>query len=115
MKMAGSEELVSALRKALDGEYCLSGNAGAVMLKKFLGNHSDGGSSISILSDRELEVYEMIGRGRTTRQIADALHLSSKTIDTHRMHIKEKLNIQSVTELVQHAVRHVEKDCSTVV
>jgi DNA-binding CsgD family transcriptional regulator len=56
------------------------------------------------LSDRELEVFTLIGQGCTTRQIAEKLHLSIKTVETHRAHIKEKLNLKNSTELVQHAI-----------
>jgi len=57
------------------------------------------------LSDRELEVFNLIGQGHGTRQIAEELHLSIKTIESHRAHIKEKLNLKSGTELVQQAIQ----------
>jgi DNA-binding CsgD family transcriptional regulator len=60
------------------------------------------GSPLEILSDRELEVFNMIGQGKGTRQIAEDLHLSIKTVESHRAHIKEKLNLSNATELVQH-------------
>jgi len=111
MKSSSSDEVVSALRKVLKGEYHLSGGAGGAMLRKFLGNRPKAAESpVSALSDRELEVFEMTGRGKTTRQIAEALHLSIKTIDAHKMHIKEKLKLSSATELIQHAVRYVETE-----
>jgi len=111
MKKSSSDEVIAALRKVLNGEFYLSGQTGSALLKKFLGGaHTQSLSPVSVLSDRELEVFEMIGRGKTTRELADALHLSTKTIDAHRMHIKEKLNIHSVTELIQHAVRYVENE-----
>jgi len=111
MKKSSSDEVILALRKVLNGEFYLSGKTGATMLKKFLGNQGARTESpVSMLSDRELEVFEMIGRGKTTRELADALHLSTKTIDAHRMHIKEKLSLHSATELIQHAVRYVETE-----
>jgi len=61
-------------------------------------------SSVSDLSDRELEVFRLIGEGQGTRQIADALHLSVKTVESYQAHIKEKLSLRSARELVQHAV-----------
>lgn len=63
------------------------------------------GSLMERLSDRELEVFGLIGQGRGTRQIAEQLHLSVKTIESHRAHIKEKLNLKNATELVHHAIQ----------
>ena len=57
------------------------------------------------LSDRELEIFGLIGQGRGTRQIAEQLHLSIKTVESHRAHIKEKLNLENANELVHHAIR----------
>jgi DNA-binding NarL/FixJ family response regulator len=63
------------------------------------------GSPIERLSDRELSVFRLIGQGLGTRQIAEQLHLSVKTIESHRAHIMEKLNLKSATELVQYAIQ----------
>jgi DNA-binding CsgD family transcriptional regulator len=65
-------------------------------------------SPIEKLTDREFEVFQLIGQGHSTRDIAKRLHLSSKTVDVHRGHIKEKLELKDVTALVRHAVRWVE-------
>ncbi len=109
MKRADSDEIITALRKGLAGELHVSGRVNSALLQRFFGRQQPkNGSQISMLSDRELEVFELIGRGKTTREIADVLHLSTKTIDCHRMHIKEKLAIQTTPELVQRAVHHVE-------
>jgi DNA-binding CsgD family transcriptional regulator len=62
-------------------------------------------SSLDRLSDRELEVFGLIGQGKGTRQIAQHLHLSVKTIESHRAHIKEKLNLKDANELVHTAIR----------
>jgi len=111
MKRASSEEIIAALRKALEGELQISGSVNAALLQKYFGSlHPGNGSPVSALSDRELEVFELIGHGKTTREIAGVLHLSPKTVDCHRMHIKEKLAIQSTPELVQRAVHHVENE-----
>jgi len=66
-------------------------------------------SAIERLSDRELEVFRLIGQGHGTRQIAEELHLSVKTIETYRAHIKEKLGLNNATELVRQAVQWVEQ------
>jgi DNA-binding NarL/FixJ family response regulator len=109
MKKADSEEIITALRKALRGEIHTSGALGGALLQRFLGKRlPKTGSPVSRLSDRELEVFEMIGHGRTSREIASALNLSIKTVDTHRMHAKDKLGLRTAVELVQHAVHHVE-------
>ncbi len=108
MKRADGAEIILALRKALKGELHVSGRINGALLQRFLGaNHSKNGSPVSALSDRELEVYEWIGHGKTTNEIASALGMSVKTVDSHRMHIKEKLQIKTAPELVRHAVHHV--------
>ena len=70
------------------------------------------GSPLEDLSDRELEVFNLIGQGHGTRQIAEELHLSIKTIESHRAHIKEKLNLKNATELVQHAIQRAARERS---
>jgi DNA-binding NarL/FixJ family response regulator len=108
MKGAKSGEIMAALRKALRGEIYTSAKVGMALLQKSLGNQpTQSVSLVSVLSDRELEVFELIGKGKTTREIAGVLNLSIKTVDSHRMHIKEKLGITTATELVRHAVHHV--------
>lgn len=62
-------------------------------------------SPLESLSDRELEVFQLIGQGKTMKQIADELHLSPKTIEVHRSHIREKLGVTSAAELVAYAAR----------
>jgi DNA-binding NarL/FixJ family response regulator len=62
-------------------------------------------TEISELTDRELEVFRLIGEGHGTRQIAEALHLSVKTVESYQAHIKDKLSLRSARELVQHAVQ----------
>jgi len=69
------------------------------------GSNASAHSSISDLTDRELEVFRLIGEGQGTRQIAEALHLSVKTVESYQAHIKEKLSLRSARELVQHAVQ----------
>jgi DNA-binding NarL/FixJ family response regulator len=67
-------------------------------------------SPLEVLSDRELEVFELTGRGAGTRDIAERLHLSVKTVESYRSRIKKKLNLDSATELMQHAVQWVESE-----
>jgi len=75
------------------------------MIGQFVGGAmNDPTDSIHSLTDRELEVFEMIGQGLPTREIAERLHLSPKTVDSHREHIKEKLQIDNATDLLKHAI-----------
>jgi len=89
----------------------LSERLGARMLTTLVGGRTSlTGSPIEALSDRELEVFTLIGHGHGTRPIAEKLHLSVKTIESHRAHIKEKLNLQNATELVHHAIQWVQSE-----
>jgi DNA-binding CsgD family transcriptional regulator len=79
------------------------------ILEGMTGRKPRGSSSpIEQLTDREFEVFQLIGQGKSTREIAAQLSLSTKTVDVHRSHIKEKLNLGDVTALVRHAVRWME-------
>src|SRR6266568_4122610 len=79
-------------------------------LESFSGRRSAGAdkSPVENLTDREFEVFQLIGQGKGTRQIAEKLHLSVKTVEVHRVNIKTKLKLQSATELIRFAVRWVE-------
>jgi DNA-binding NarL/FixJ family response regulator len=92
----------------LKGEVVLSDKMQARLLHQLVnGRLKQGSSPIDTLSDRELEVFRMIGEGRSTRQIAEELHLSVRTVEAYREYIKEKLNLKNATELVQHAFQLV--------
>jgi DNA-binding NarL/FixJ family response regulator len=105
MKHSPTEEVLAAIRQVLRGERYLSEKMRARMLDKLsTGAIPQNGSEIECLSDRELEVFQLIGSGRKTRQIAEQLKLSVKTVETYRAHIKEKLKLQDGAELVRYAV-----------
>jgi DNA-binding NarL/FixJ family response regulator len=111
MKQEGSEKVLVALRKVLRGEVYLSENMGNRVLHTLVGGHAPAGTSpVEELSDRELEIFSLIGQGHGTRPIAEKLHLSIKTVESHRAHIKEKLNLQTATELVHHAIQWVQTE-----
>ncbi|HEV7924703.1 MAG TPA: response regulator transcription factor [Verrucomicrobiae bacterium] len=111
MKQEGPEKVLIALRKVLRGEVYLSEHLGNRMLHTLVNGHAPLPSSpVEELSDRELEVFSLIGQGHGTRPIAEKLHLSIKTIESHRAHIKEKLNLQNATELVHHAIQWVQSE-----
>jgi DNA-binding NarL/FixJ family response regulator len=106
MKAEATENVVTAIRKVLDGQIYVSDRMAAKMMRRLVGGGPDvGASAIDRLSDRELEVFRLIGQGYGSRQIAERLHLSIKTIETYRAHIKEKLNLADAAELLQYAIQ----------
>jgi len=105
MKQVATEYVMAAIRHVLRGGVYLSERMRNQLLFNVVGRLSAAGASdLDRLSDRELEVFQLIGEGRTTAQIGASLHLSVSTVETYRAHIKEKLRLQNATELVQHAV-----------
>jgi DNA-binding NarL/FixJ family response regulator len=108
MKAEATENVITAIRKILSGEIYLSDKMSARMMRKLVGRATEISTSpIELLSDRELEVFNLIGKGYGTRQISERLHLSIKTIETYRAHIKDKLNLADAAELLRYAVQWV--------
>jgi DNA-binding NarL/FixJ family response regulator len=105
MKQAGPEKIIAAIRRVLAGSVCVSDAMSARILDSLSG--SAVASSVSSLSDREFEIFDLIGRGLEGQEIAAALHLSIKTVDTHRASIRRKLGLKSGTELIHRAVQWV--------
>lgn len=109
MKEAAAEKVIVALRRILGGQVYLSDAMSSRILMGFVGGKpADDGLPVKQLSDRELEVFEMIGQGIGTRQIAEKLHLSVKTIESHRANIKTKLKLNNAAELLQQAIMWVQ-------
>lgn len=109
MKEAGGENLLAAIRQVFRGEAYVSPKMSARIVEDFSSPRPRGSTSpIAKLTDREFDVFQLIGEGKSTREVAAQLHLSPKTVDVHRSHIKEKLGLKDVTALVRHAVRWVE-------
>ena len=109
MKRAGGETVLQAIRQVLSGKVYVSERMSAQILDDFAGIHSARHRSpIEMLTDREFEVFKLIGEGCITREVADRLHISPKTVDVYRQNLKEKLKLPSATSLIQHAVRWVE-------
>lgn len=105
MKQEATEKVLVALRRILSGEIYVSEKIANNMLQHYIrGAHPSEHSAVADLTDRELEVFRLIGEGHGTRQIAETLHLSVKTVESYQAHIKEKLSLRSARELVQHAV-----------
>jgi len=107
-KQEVSRNIVRAIREVLRGKMYLSQRATERMVQLAVGSKSHlGKSPVERLTDREIEVFQMIGEGLTTRQIAGKLGLSPKTVDAHRERIKQRLELKNVTELTKHAVQWV--------
>src|SRR5271169_1769336 len=105
MKQEATEKVLVAIRRILQGDVYLSDRLTRTMLQQFVRGTAPAKSSPLVnLTDRELEVFRLIGEGHGTRQIADELHLSVKTIESYQAHIKEKLALRNARELVQHAI-----------
>lgn len=108
-KENAGEKVLDAIRKVLAGEMFISEQVAARMLSKFVDGRPDqGGSPADVLSDRELEVFELLGMGLSTHDVARRLHLSVKTIGSHRENIKRKLKLDDASELLQHAINWVQ-------
>ena len=106
MKEAATEKVLDAIRRVLQGEVYLSPQMEKRSMRQFVGRRAASkGTPLEHLSKRELEVFDLIGQGQRTRQIAEALHVSVKTVESHRQHIKEKLGLSDGHELVQHAIQ----------
>lgn len=106
MKQEGGEKFLLAIRQVLAGRVFVSEKMSARILENFSSGQAENPSSpVRCLSDREFEVFQLIGQGIGTRDIAGRLRLSVKTVEVHRASIKEKLNLATATELVHYAVR----------
>ncbi len=105
MKQAAGDQLIAALRRVLGGGIYVSEQVGASMIERFaVSGRKHSMDPIERLSNREVQVLNLIGRGKTTREIAQDLNLSIKTIESHRQRIKKKLSLETSPRLVQFAV-----------
>ena len=109
MKQEGGRKLMLAIRQVLSGQIYVSEKMSAKILETFSGRRSDAvGSPVGKLTDREFEVFQLIGEGKATKEIAAQLRLSAKTVEVHRLNIKRKLNLHTAAELIRYAVRWAE-------
>jgi len=107
-KQEATKKVVMAIRKVLNGGLYFSDRMAEKFVHKLVGAKPEvGASPIERLTDRELEVFSLLGQGHGTRQISEQLHLSVKTVETYRARIKEKLNLTSASELLQHAFQWI--------
>ncbi len=107
-KEEGRYRIIEGIRKVLAGQIYLSEKMATKVMGKIVGGIDPAGSSMDELTDRELEVFELIGKGLATREIAGKLSISSKTVDSHREHIKQKLQLETAADLVKHAIQWVQ-------
>jgi len=102
-KEEGTEKAIEAIRLLMQGKRYLSQKLAEKMMDRLVGNTGGADAAVEALTDRELEVLELIGSGLGSREIAQKLHLSIKTIESHREHIKAKLGLARAAELVNYA------------
>jgi DNA-binding NarL/FixJ family response regulator len=109
MKHEGGKKLMAAIRHVLSGQIYVSEKMSAKLLESFSGQSEPAGRRpMENLTDREFEVLQLLGQGKGTREIAEQIHLSPKTVEAHRANIKRKLNLKTGPELIRYAVRWVE-------
>jgi len=109
MKHEAMANVVRAIHEVLSGRPYLSPAMAAQVITKFTHGTAEGeADATERLSDRELEILELIGKGKDMRQIAKLLHLSPKTVETHRAHIKEKLQLKNAREVARFAVQWID-------
>ena len=109
MKRAPATEILKAVRRVLNGEiYVSDGMVSKILNQLANGGTSNSSSSLEHLSDRELQIFKLIGKGHDLRKIAKALYLSVKTVETHCAHIKEKLSLKSANELMHFAIKWID-------
>ncbi len=104
MKGSAADQLVEALRRICAGQFYLSEEVGAHLLDRMMSGKGAEANPVDSLSDRELQVLNLIGRGKSSREVASELNLSQKTVESHRQSLKRKLSLDSSAQLVKFAV-----------
>ena len=108
MKQEGGKRIIEGIRQVANGQTFVSPAVSAKILDSFSGHSRSEKAAVEQLTDREFEVFQLIGQGRSTKEMADKLHVSVKTIEVHRVNIKEKLKTPTAPDLIRYAVRWVE-------
>jgi DNA-binding NarL/FixJ family response regulator len=109
-KQEATKKVIDAIRRVLAGEIYVSEKMSAAILQRMAGgNASAGASPTAVLSDREMEVFQLLGQGLSVSRIADNLFVSVKTVEAHREHIKQKMNFKSSAELLRYAIEFAMK------
>jgi DNA-binding NarL/FixJ family response regulator len=110
MKRAGGDRVVEAIREVLQGRIAVSPEMATHLLEEYSGRRSRSGrTTLPNLTDREFEIFQLLGEARSNREIAEQLHLSPKTVETHRMNLTHKLKLKNAAELLRFALQYVEK------
>ena len=113
MKRAGGDRVIEAIREVLQGRIAVSPEMATHLLEEYSGRRSRGGrTTLPNLTDREFEVFQLLGEARSNREIAEQLHLSPKTVETHRMNLIRKLKLKNAAELLRFALQYVEKEAA---
>ena len=113
MKRAGGDRVVRAIRDVLQGRMALSPDMATRLLEEYSGRRPRAEhSALAGLTDREFEVFELLGQGKTNKEIAQQLHLSHKTVETHRLSICRKLKLRSTAELIRYAIQYAEMEAT---
>jgi len=111
MKQAGGKKLMEAIHTVLAGQIYVSSNTSARILESFSRTRAEpAATGVESLSDREFEIFRLIGQGESTRDIAKKLNLSVKTVEVHRLNIKNKLKLATASELIHFAVRWMQSN-----
>lgn len=105
MKRESTKRIITAIRGVHEGRLCVSEQMASSFAEKFVGGRAGSQSGLQELSDRELEVFNLLGRGLGTRQIAESLNVSIKTVQAYCARIKQKLRLATATELLHEAIR----------
>lgn len=106
-KQVPSENIIEAIRTVSQGQLYLSPQMTQRIIQQNMGKNPKGLDPLECLSDRELAVFEFSGEGKSTKEIANYLHISAKTVETYKQHIKEKLGLENAVQLMQHAVKWI--------
>ncbi len=113
MKRAGGDRVVEAIHEVLHGRIAVSPEMGTHLLEEYSGRRAHSRRvPLPSLTDREFEVFQLIGEAKSTREIGEQLHLSPKTVESHRMNLARKLKLKSAAELLRFALQYVEREAS---
>jgi DNA-binding NarL/FixJ family response regulator len=113
MKRAGGDRVIEAICEVLQGRIALSPEMATLLLEEYSGRGvRSRRMALPNLTDREFEVFQLIGEAKNNREIAEQLHLSTKTVETHRINLARKLNLKSAAELLRFALQYVEKEAA---
>jgi len=113
MKRAGGDRVLEAIREVLQGRIAVSAEMATHLLEEYSGRRAHSRRvPLPNLTDREFEVFQLVGEAKSNREIGELLHLSAKTVETHRMNLARKLKLKNAAELLRFALQYVEKEAS---